>query len=74
MRMLVVLKTKKFAVADSHVYYSDSGVDTYGLATRGAISVPRENVDYVLTYDDRDIETFRQKRQLLRDNDEYEAI
>lgn len=74
MRVLIVLKTKKFAVADSQVFYSDTGYDTFELATGGQINVTKENVDYIIQYDDRHIDWFRSKLEQLRTNNEYEAI
>lgn len=75
MRILVVLKTNKYAVAESHILpVVESSFETFILTDGARLNVPKNNIDFVLRYADAHIELFRIKLGEYEKNDDYQKI
>lgn len=73
MRLLVILKSKKYYVAERHYNnVSVSPFETFALVNRGDLIVPRDNIEVIEKYTDSTIGAFRLRFDALRKDDRYE--
>lgn len=73
MRFLVILKTKKYYVADRHYTSTNlSPYETFELVSGGDVIIPRENIEVIERYTDATMDEFRNRHKGLRNDDRYE--
>lgn len=73
MRLLVILKSKRYYVCDKHyLNVSSSPFEKFELVSGGDLIVPRENIEVIERHTDRTMNAFRDRYSRLRQDERYE--